>query len=107
MENTQPFRAHLEVSVGQTIRQITSYLLDKYTQTIRTLSTQSSPETKREVLVKLIKNINDYGKILLKFTKNCRKFKKIKDIFLITERMYLYKDNIKFIIDQLYYTSEM
>ena len=107
MENTQPFRAHLEVSVGQTIRQITSYLLDKYTQTIRTLSTQSSPETKREVLVKLIKNINDYVKILLKFTKNCRKFKKIKDIFLITERMYLYKDNIKFIIDQLYYTSEM
>ena len=96
-----------EVSVGTTIRHVTSYLLVEYSQTIRQLSNDPSPEAKREVLSQFIKNVNDCIKSLLKFTKNCKKFKKIKNLYEIAEKMYFFYGDFKYIIDQLYYTSEM
>ena len=95
---------HPEVSVGITIRHS---ILEEYSQTIRHLANDPSPEAKREALSVFIKNVNDCIKGLLKFTKNCRKFKKIKNIYEIAQKMYYFNGDFKFIIDQLYYTSEM
>ena len=81
---------HPEVSVGITIRHVTSSLLEEYSQTIRHLANDSSPEAKREALSVFIKNVNDCIKALLKFTKNCRKFKKIKNIIEIAQKMYFF-----------------
>ena len=96
-----------EVSVGTTIRHVTSYLLVEYSQTIRQLANDPSPEAKREALSQFIKNVNDCIKSLLKFTKNCKKFKKIKNVYEIAEKMYFFYGDFKYIIDQLYFTSEM
>lgn len=41
---------HPEVSVGITIRHVTSSILEEYSQTIRHLANDSSPEAKREAL---------------------------------------------------------
>ena len=41
---------HPEVSVGITIRHVTSSLLEEYSQTIRHLANDSLPEAKREAL---------------------------------------------------------
>lgn len=60
---------HPEVSVGITIRHVTSSILEEYSQTIRHLANDPSPEAKREALSVFIKNVNDCIKGLLKFTK--------------------------------------
>ena len=95
------------ISLGVSIRHVTSYLLDDYAQTIRSLSTQPLPETKRQQLIKLIKTLNEKIRSLIRFIKNSKKHEKI---FKIYQRRFLlstYFTNVHLINDRLHSLNEV
>ena len=95
------------ISLGVSIRHVTSYLLDDYAQTIRSLSTQPLPETKRQRLIKLIKTLNEKIRSLMRFIKNSKKHEKIFKIYQRTFLLSTYFTNIHLINDRLYSLSEV
>ena len=90
------------VSVGKTIRDVTSYLLNYYTMTMKSLSTQPSLETKKEDLKSLCKTYNDYLRKSIIFVQNCQKYEKIRNIKIKIEDLNWYRTKIINIINQFY-----
>ena len=90
------------VSVGKTIRDVTSYLLNYYTITMKSLSTQPSLESKKEDLKSLCKTYNDYLRKSIIFVQNCQKIDKITNIKIKTGDLNWYRNKIINIINQFY-----
>ena len=61
------------ISVGKTIRDVTTYLLNQYIRTMKDLSTQPSIDRKKEELVSLCKTYNSFIKKAYFFIQNCKK----------------------------------
>ena len=90
------------VSVGKTIRDVTSYLLNYYTITMKSLSTQPSLESKKEDLKSLCKTYNDYLRKSIIFVQNCQKYDKIRNIKIKIDDLNWYRIKVNNIINQFY-----
>ena len=95
------------ISVGKTIRDVTTYLLNQYIRTMKDLSTQPSIDRKKEELVSLCKTYNSFIKKAYFFIQNCQKSNKILNIKIKIEDLVWYKNKITFINDQFYFIMRM
>ena len=95
------------ISVGKTIRDVTTYLLNQYIRTMKDLSTQPSIDRKKEELVSLCKTYNSFIKKAYFFIQNCQKSNKILNIKIKIEDLVWYKNKITFINDQFYFIKRM
>ena len=90
------------VSVGKTIRDVTTYLINYYTNVMENLSTQPLVETKKQELISLCKTYNIYLRKSIQFIQNCQKFDKIRNIRIKTEDLFWYNNKVMYIINQFY-----